>query len=290
MNKHSTTAYEDQKGFWIRRIYFTYDYNIDEQLSTRFRLEAAGNDFKDGESKMSPFVKDAYLLWKLAGQNFYVGLSGAPTFDVVESHWGLRPVEKSPEDLWKFGSSRSFGLAMKGSFSDGLLGYHLMLGSREGEKSDMNKGKKVFFSLTSSPIKELLLEAYMDYEHDTKDYTTHLFAGYKTESFRMGGQFARTRQVDALKGSYNFVSCYGAFKFMEQWQAFARVDVLSDKGLGDQAYLRISKSAKPTLYLAGVDYEIMKSAHVMPNIEFVKYDDSSVNSDLITRLTFSWVF
>ncbi|MGQ9618287.1 MAG: hypothetical protein ACUVUG_04905 [Candidatus Aminicenantia bacterium] len=45
--KHNNSDLKDQNGFWLRRIYFTYDYKISDEWSTRFRLELnSPGDFK----------------------------------------------------------------------------------------------------------------------------------------------------------------------------------------------------------------------------------------------------
>ena len=58
---HHTDKYKGQNGLWFRRINFTYDYDIDEEFSARFRLEAANDDFTKAAAAMTPFVKDAFL-------------------------------------------------------------------------------------------------------------------------------------------------------------------------------------------------------------------------------------
>lgn len=45
--------------------------------------------------------------------------------------------------------------------------------------------------------------------------------------------------------------------------------------------------------LAGWDFQPMGSIHVIPNIEFVKYDDvngAAVKSDIVPRVTFYFVW
>jgi hypothetical protein len=286
------TGYEGQNGFWLRRIYLTYDYNFDEEFSTRFRFEANSPDFTNKTAtNMTPIVKDAYLKYKWDTRNLFFGLSGAPTFELVENHWGYRPIEKSPEDLWGFGSSRDFGFAAKGSCADGLFGYHLMLGNGSGNKHEVNKGKKAYLSLTTAPTKELVFEFYGDYESNSHNSTSHVFGGYKTDSYWGGVLFSHLKKSDGKDGfnGFNVTSLYAAAKTIEKLSVFGRVDFLSAAGLGDADYLHTSKTAKPTLIIAGLDYELAKNAHMMPNIELVKYD-SGVDTDVIPRLTFSWVF
>jgi len=56
---HDST-WENQQGFWFRRLYFTFDYTFTPNVSTRFRLEANSNGKLAGGS-LTPYVKDAYL-------------------------------------------------------------------------------------------------------------------------------------------------------------------------------------------------------------------------------------
>ena len=39
----NTNNVQGQQGFWMRRIYFTYDLTFSDKLTTRFRLEANSN-------------------------------------------------------------------------------------------------------------------------------------------------------------------------------------------------------------------------------------------------------
>lgn len=298
---HDTTTqlsndkgFERQNGFWIRRIYFTYDHDFDDKFSARLRLEANSKDFKTTTAEdLKPYIKDAYLRYKANDHSLFLGLSPTPLFDLVENHWGLRPVEKSPEDLWGFGSSRDLGLAAKGSFRKGVFGYHAMFGNGAGNKHEVNKGKKGYLSLTFAPIEELIFEAYSDYESNSRNVASHLFGGYKTRKWWGGVLFSRLKKAKSSGGfdKFNLVTLYGAVKPMDKVTIFGRVDGLSRAGLGDADYLRSSKNAKPTLFIAGLDYELcIKNAHLIPNVEVVTYDKSSVKTDVIPRLTFFWTY
>src|SRR5512137_940288 len=108
---------KNQNGFWLRRIYFTVDQTIATGWDTRFRLEAASpGTFGTSAATITSFVKDAYLRWQPGLHAVIIGISPSPTFDVIEGIWGYRDVEKTPLDLQKLGSSREFGIAVKGAF------------------------------------------------------------------------------------------------------------------------------------------------------------------------------
>ena len=105
----NTNNVQNQQGFWIRRVYFTYDLQFSEKFTTRFRLEANSNgQFAGGN--LNPYVKDAYLKWTFNGkQALTLGIQPSLTFDWFEGFWGLRHIEKTPADLYRIDSSRDFG-------------------------------------------------------------------------------------------------------------------------------------------------------------------------------------
>ena len=80
---------KDVNGFQFRRIYFTYDYTISDNFSTRFRLEADQNA-STSDGKVGVFVKDAYLKWKdiFKGSDFIFGFQPTPAFEVSEGVLG----------------------------------------------------------------------------------------------------------------------------------------------------------------------------------------------------------
>ncbi len=103
---------KDFNAFQFRRIYFGYDYTINEKFSTRFRVEADQKENTSG-GKIGLFVKDAYLKWKniIDGSDLIVGFSPTPSFGVSEDYWGYRSLEKTIMDLRKVASSRDFGVS-----------------------------------------------------------------------------------------------------------------------------------------------------------------------------------
>jgi len=60
----------DKHGFWFRRIYFSYDYKINSNFSTRLRFEMSNEGDFTSKIAMIPFVKDAWLKYKLDNVQF----------------------------------------------------------------------------------------------------------------------------------------------------------------------------------------------------------------------------
>lgn len=295
-------ANEGDTGFWIRRGYLTYDHTFDEKWSSRFRLEINSPDLTATTANMTPYVKEASLTWKPTSHSIQIGMIPTPTWvGLVEDHWGYRSVEKTPLDLQRFGSAVDLGIAVKGTFGEGdRYGYHVMGGNGSATRSETNGDKKFFAAFFAKPIADLVFQIYGDAESGSNfddRYTLYTFTGYSKENWRAGLFFAeRIQQRRAAVNQYfEILSGYGAFKIVEKWWGFLRADRLFDASPnGNQIeYLPFNRSSEPTLLLAGLDYEVHKDIHLMPNVEAIIYDPVTgrrPGTDLMSKLTFFWKF
>jgi len=293
---------ENANGFWMRRIYVTYDRSMNEQFSMRFRLEMNSQGDFSSKDKLTPVVKDAYLKWKKGRHSIILGISGTPTWGVIEKLWGYRPVEKTALDLAKFGSSRDFGVALKGPLdADKKVNYHLMFSNGSSNGSENNDGKKVALALLAKVGNGFLVQGYADFEErpgDTNRYTLQGFVGYKGTTSRFGVQFAhQNRQVaggDDL--TLQIGSLFGAAKLSDKVWGFARIDRAFDPNPDGAtiSYIPFDKTAKSTFLVAGIEYSPAEDVHLMPNVEAIVYGDNaaggSPDSDLIPRFTFYYTF
>ena len=294
-------AVEDQTGFWIRRGYLTLDGTIADAWSTRLRFEFnSPGDFKTN-SKLNPFVKDAYLAWKSGGKELYLGLSPSPTFDVIENFWGYRALEKTPVDLYRIGSSRDFGVSFKGRALGDKAAYHAMFGNGAGDGAETNEGKKAMLSLSLRPTDALVFEIYGDFEDrpDSTDRTTYqAFAGWKGARSRYGLQYA-WQDRDATTGpgeSVSVASLFGIWDVSGQSSLIARYD-RSFEGYPDAdkiPYLPIANGTKFDLAILGWDYRLRRQISLMPNVEYVLYRDThgvpAPDDDLYGKLTLYYQF
>ena len=291
-----------QHGYWFRRIYFTYDYTFDDNWSARFRLEMSNKgDFRSNE-EMIPIVKDSWLRYKFAKQSIYLGLSGTPTFGLIEDTWGYRSVEKVSVDLYKMGSSKDFGIAGKGSFDrEGIFNYHLMFSSGNGNKQEIDKGKSGMLSLSAQLKNGLIIEAYGDYadqEGHTDAYMLQGFVAYKNEMFRTGLQYSYQwiQQVNAGDRSLRVLSGFFTINLSKYFSLILRGDKTLDANpkADGIAYIPFDPNSKFTLIIFGIDFHPIKNVKLIPNIEFAKYNENSggitPNDDLFTRLTFFWSY
>ncbi|MBI4366057.1 MAG: hypothetical protein HY543_04480 [Deltaproteobacteria bacterium] len=300
----STTNWEKKTAFWIRRAYFTYDHTFDEHFSGRFRLEAVSGDFDDNGGVadiLRPFVKEASLKWKPNNHRVSVGMIPTPTWiGLVEDHWGYRSVEKTPLDLQGFGSAVDLGVSADGSFMDGKISYAAVVGNGSGTRWEINSDKKFYGALTVKPVEDLAIQAYGDYETGTGHtdrFNLQGFVGYTREKWRLGALFNYRHVQLAAGGSQKIklISGHGAFRIVKRLWGFARVDHLFDPNPGGNTiqYLPFHETAKPTLAVAGLDFEARKNIHILPNVETIFYNTVAgvrPRTDIVPRLTVAWNF
>jgi len=295
---------EDQNGFWFRRIYLTYDQTWTKNLSTRLRLEMNSPGNFTTKASLTPYVKDAYVKYTSGRHAVSFGIAPTPTFEFIEGVWGYRSVEKTPLDLYKWDSSRDFGILAAGALNAAKsVNYSVQFGNGSGTTSETDKAKVVRGAVNYRSKQGLLFEGYLDWQDrlGTADYNTwQLFAGWQKSSYRIGGQYAaQTRRPATSTGkdvNLELVSVFAAAKVSSRVNVFARIDRNFDPVPGGEAidYLPLSDQAKSMLTLFGADISVDKPLRIQPNVEIVTYGKDAkgvqVGTDVIVRVTayFTW--
>ena len=295
-------TFEKQNGLWFRRIYLGYDREIASNWAIRVRMEASSKGFNETSDRLNPFLKDASLKWTKGRHSAFIGLSPSPTWELIESIWGYRSVEKTPLDLQKFGGSRDLGLAFKGNFdAKKKFGYNLFIGTGTDTKSETDKDKKLYLALQARPALGWVLEGYLDRENrkDDKDVSTvQLFSAYEHKKGRVGVQYARqTRRQGAGKADLKLdvVSAFAAGRLKDKAWLYGRFDRMLDPNPDGAkiAYIPFDPTAKSNLFIVGLDLMPIGAVHLMPNVEIVTYGrgkSTKPDSDVIGRLTFYYTF
>ncbi len=265
-----------ENGFRFRRIYLTHDLKWNDAFSGRVRLEAVDAGFGSGK-KMEPFVKHAYLRVTKDRHAIYMGLSGTPTWNVSESVWGYRAIERTIMDLNKIASSADMGLAYRARLDDnGEVNAQMMLGNGSGTRSEADKHKKIYGLLHFKPGM-LTATAYADWEKraGNRDRTTLAgFAGLIHEKFHGGLEgFVQWRGNVQARG----ISLFGAGRIGDKTKAFARGDFFDpdDASARDREYF----------FVGGLDFEPAKDIHIMPNVMGTAFQALDVDAEVIPRLT-----
>lgn len=277
---HHTEDGEGRHGFWFRRIYFTYNNKLSDTVKMRLRLETTSPSKWATSALLTPFVKDAYLSWNMGkGVSLVAGIQSPPSFGQLEGVWGWRPLEKTPLDLYKWTSSRDFGVSIKGGSS---MPYHIMFANGSSNKAEINKGKKIFGSL-GYKVNGFFIEGMTQYERaktGDDDLIGQLFGSYTGDWGRIGLQYAhRSYKIEGSDESlpYNIASIFAAYKASSKIELIARWDYNFGDGYKEGfaghkiAFIPFAEDHEFNFFIGAVSWQAHKNVWLVPNIKFTTY-------------------
>lgn len=287
----SATDALNRNGFQFRRIYFTYDRDLSERFTVRFRLEMNSPDF--GKSDLlTPYLKHAFLVWSdlIPESRLYFGISSTPTWYISEDLWGYRSVEKTIMDLRKAAGSSDFGMALQGKFGKaGVLNYHLMVANGAGTKGETDKNKRVYLNVPIKIAQAYFIVPYADYEVGTNGKNKNLlavFAGIQKPNFHGGVEVYQKTSNKALANNADKTesgfSVFGAVKAAEKVKLFARYDIYDpNTDVDDDGN---------NFIIAGLDFAPEKNVNFMPNVKIESYQAEGKDANVVGALTFFFKF
>ncbi|HKZ32439.1 MAG TPA: hypothetical protein VJ648_08795 [Vicinamibacteria bacterium] len=174
---------EGQNGFWLRRVYLTYDHTLSKAFSLRVRLEMNSKGDFESTGVNTPYLKDAWLKWARGAHALVFGMAPSPQIEFVEAFQGYRSIEKTPIDLYRWDSSRDLGVVLLGRFGRAQrTSYALQLGNGSGTGSEVDQSKSARAQLVHRFANGLVLEGYADWQDrpDGRDVSTlEAFAGWQ---------------------------------------------------------------------------------------------------------------
>ncbi len=284
---HHDEALKGRHGLWFRRIYFTYDNKLSDAVKMRLRLEMNSTSNLFSSSSLVPFVKDAYLDFKLGDGNLVAGIMAPPSLAKVEDIWGWRPLEKTPLDLYKWQSSRDMGIAYKGGEG---INYHVMFANGSSNKSEINNGKK-FYGALGYEKDGFFVEAMAQYESAQEgddDIITQGFGAYQGDWGRVGIQYAfrdyTPKDDDSL--AYNIFSAFAVYEASENIELIGRYDMNFGEGYktGYQgsgvAYVPLANNHEFSFIITAVSWQAHRNVWLVPNLKFAFYKEN----DLLARV------
>ena len=306
---------KDLQGFDFRRIYFTYDYKISNQFSTRFRLESR-TLVGINNTLFLTYIKDAHLKWKniFDGSDFIFGIQPNPTFQVSEEFWNYRSLEETIMDLRGIAGSRDFGVALKGKLnSPGTIKYWLMYGNGSTLQSEGDKFKRAYALIELQPSNEWVFTLYGDYRFkpqkefsqveqsfNNDSFTSALLLGYQNNSnFRIGVEpFLQINYNDQIKSEIDGykimnrnalgLSFFGWLKFTESLVGIGRYDYYDPNMSGDY------KGDSRNYFLLGLSFILHEKVSITPNFLLETYEKPvngvSIDPSLTGRITFYYEF
>ena len=318
---------KDLQAFQIRRIYFTYDNDISESFTSRFRLESdasAGSKETDGSGKVTVFVKDAYLMWKnvFQGSNLIFGFQPSNAFDISETAWQYRSLEKTIMDLRGIIPSRILGVALKGKLMEsGMINYWLTIADNSGTatangtNAATDRFKRYSLNLQFLPTKEFQITLLGDYlakpainafpvsgnppaTVGNGVMTTALFAGYTVkDQFNVGVEGFLRSQANGMHNDANTgltslsslgFTVYGEVNLSPTLVAVARYDYY-DPNTDSNV-----KGDLMNYILAGLAFKPDKNVQIIPNVQIEMYQaptgGTAPDPSVTGRVTFYYVF
>ena len=302
---HHDPKFAHQQGFWLRRAYLGYDYAFNDRMNARLRFEmnSSGNLTA---GNLVPFVKDAFFNWRYHGkQQARLGIQPTLTIDPEENFWGLRHVEKTPVDLYSIDASRDFAIQLSGPIGEQGLSYAAQLGNDAGQGSEADKFKVVRLMGLYETRAGLRAEGHYAFgkrPNGQNRKTAKGLVGIKKAAFRAAAEYVwqeRKSGTAAADTTIRIVSGFGVWDFApKKASAFARVDAVKGRKAGADvglpgadtiAYLPIANNSPFKTFLAGLEF-FKGGIRVSPNVEFVTYDESSIATDVVPRITFFWTW
>jgi hypothetical protein len=293
-----------QNGFWIRRLYFTYDHTLSKAFSVRVRLEVNGKgDFRSSGAN-TPYLKDAWLKWTFGAHALTAGLAPTANIDFVDGFQGYRQIEKNPFDLYRWDSSRDTGVLLQGGLGkERRTRYSFQFGNGSGTGSETDASKSVRGELSHRGASGLVLEAYADWQDrpDERDFSTlAALLGWQERGWRASLQYGHQQRREARSTgedlSLDFLSAFAAVTVSPRVTLVGRVDRNFDPiPTGETIdYMPFSDQAANVFGYAAVDVTLAKAVHLVPNVEVTVYDEAedaaTPGTDVVPRLTlfFSW--
>lgn len=295
---------EGKNGFWLRRLYLTYDHTLSPSFSLRVRLEANSKGDFVSTGVNTPYLKDAWLKWSSGAHALTFGMAPTPAMEFVETFQGYRSLEKTPLDLYRWDGSRDFGLLVQGALGgERRTRYSVQFGNGSGNGSEVDQSKSVRGQLSHRFASGFVLEAYADWQDrpEAGDFwTLEAFLGWQKPSWRASLEFARQARRGAAPDGGDLVldlfSAFAAVKASPRLSLVGRVDWNLDPVPNGETidYMPFSDQAKSTFGLLGLDVTLAETVHLIPNLEVTFYDTAAdgtrPGTDLVPRLTlfFNW--
>lgn len=303
----------DLNGFQFRRIYLTFDNTISSTFSARFRIEGTTG---------APVIKDAYLKWKelFSGSDLYFGIQPTPAFDVSESYWGYRSLEKTILDLRGAVASRDFGVSLKGKITgDGMIQYWVLYGNNSNIGAETDKYKRIYAHIDLKPVDKIRMTVYADYKMQANIndpasttlpkktlganvLTTALFVGYAEKgSYSLGVEgFLQSAGNGYIHGAAPVIvedkNAYG-YSLFGNYSLSPEISLIGRYDYYDPNNASAATFDARNYVLAGVSWSPDKNVSIIPNVQYETYEavsagagTRSIDPSITGRITLYYVF
>ena len=286
------TAFSDgetAKSFEITRAYLGYEYNFSKEFYAKLILDVG--DPKVGGLQMTAYLKNAYLEYSKNNLSVSFGMISTTQFKVSEKIWGLRYIEKSFQDAYKFNSSADLGFNIDYQFAN-FISADFSIINGEGYKLIQNDNYvRPGLGVTVNPIKNITARVFVDNMGDSiKQQSLATFLAYTNKKLVLGAEYNYQRNYSMKDGRDIYgTSFFATYAPTAKLKIFGRFDDLKSKALeGQDQPWQLSKDGQ--LIIAGIEYSPIKGVKVAPNFRYWNPADNALAATSFAYLNFEFKF
>ena len=266
---------ETHPAFEITRAYLGYEYNFSNEMYAKIILDVG--DPKAGGLQMTAFLKNAFVEYSKNNFSISFGMISTTQFKVSEKIWGLRYIEKSFQDAYKFNSSADLGFNIDYTFADFISADFSLINGEGYKLIQSDDYLRPGLGITANPVKSVTARLFVDTMGDTvKQQSLATFLAYTGKKIVLGAEYNYQTNYGMKDGRDIYgTSFFATFKPNNKIMLFARFDDLRSKVLeGQTEPWQLSNNGQ--LIISGIEYNVVKGVKVTPNFRHWKPADNSM--------------
>lgn len=266
---------ETSKSFEITRAYLGYEYNFSKEFYAKLVLDVG--DPKVGGLQMTAYLKNAYVQYKKNKLTASFGMISTTQFKASEKIWGLRYIEKSFQDAYKFNASADLGFNVDYKFADFISADFSVINGEGYKLIQADEFVRPGFGITVQPVKSVTARVYADtYGKDVKQQSLATLVAYNGKNLVIGAEYNYQQNHNRVEGQDIYgTSFYATYQAGKKFKLYGRFDDLKSKPLaGETDPWQYSKDGQ--LVLAGVEFDAVKGVKIAPNMRYWNPSDGSI--------------
>lgn len=240
-------------------------YSITDSIGNQMQY-----DYFEG-SKYTAYLKMAEIKWDINKMfSLRVGqLLNTQYLTFQDKFWGYRYIDVTYQEKFRLGMPADFGIQFDYNLNGKLLNQFSIVNGEGPFRYQDNNSKFIFSNnIQFYPTDKFTLKLYTDYgptpdtgSNKNDKYVISGFAGYKSEKFRIGGEYTYVFNYYFEKNSdFNGLSVYGSLVFNKYFQALVRYDHLTLDGIDELSNLNY--------YIVGFQYEPVQPFTTSVNLRY----------------------
>ena len=274
---------EKQTAFEVRRAYLGYEYFLSPEFAAEVKIDIGSPNDASQYSLLRRFgyFKTAAIYYTPMEQlKITVGLQGATQFNTQEKFWGRRYIKKSFMDSYKFGPSADIGITA--AWKSEIFDVDFAIFNGEGYSSLQNDNTfKGALGFTLRPLEGFTTRIYGDLSNkEVSQGTTVFFAGYKTDLFSLGGEYAwHFNRGFVQDHNVEGFSIVGDLLVLPKIHIFGRYDKV-DSNILDGESIPWNLANDETALTAGIEYSPIKAISIAANYQ--DYYPAAKNAEVVS--------